>query len=137
MKFTAVIVEDLSVAADVLQKYCIKSGKVNVVGSFKSTEEAIPYLSENSVDLIFLDIEMPGANGFSLLDQMQYQPQVILTTSKTEYAFDAFEYSVTDFLRKPFSYQRFAQALEKLKPLNEKKRSRKKCRMCSSKAMAN
>ncbi|MCG7754625.1 LytR/AlgR family response regulator transcription factor [Flavihumibacter cheonanensis] len=121
MKYTAVIVEDLSVAADVLQKYCIKSGKVNVVGSFKSTEEAIPYLTENSVDLIFLDIEMPGANGFSLLDQMQYQPQVILTTSKTEYAFDAFEYSVTDFLRKPFSYQRFVQALEKLKPLNEKK----------------
>jgi DNA-binding LytR/AlgR family response regulator len=121
MKYTAVIVEDLSVAADVLLKYCIKSGKINVVGSFKSTEEAIPFLTENSVDLLFLDIEMPGANGFSLLDQMQYQPQVILTTSKTEYAFDAFEYSVTDFLRKPFSYQRFAQALDKLKVLNEKK----------------
>lgn len=121
MKYTAVIVEDLSVAADVLLKYCIKSGKINVVGSFKSTEEAIPFLTENSVDLLFLDIEMPAANGFSLLDQMQYQPQVILTTSKTEYAFDAFEYSVTDFLRKPFSYQRFAQALDKLKVLNEKK----------------
>ncbi len=121
MKYTAVIVEDLSVAEDVLQKYCLKSGKVNVVGSFKSTEEAIPYLTEHSVDLLFLDIEMPGANGFSLLDQMQYQPQVILTTSKTEYAFDAFEYSVTDFLHKPFSYQRFIQALDKLKPLREKK----------------
>ncbi len=121
MKFTAVIVEDLSVAADVLQKYCIKSGKINVIQSFRSTEEAIPFLSENAVDVLFLDIEMPGANGFSLLDQMQYQPQVILTTSKTEYAFDAFEYSVIDFLRKPFSYQRFIQSLDKLKPLNEKK----------------
>ncbi|WP_290796159.1 LytR/AlgR family response regulator transcription factor [Flavihumibacter sp. UBA7668] len=121
MKFTAVIVEDLSVAADVLQKYCIKSGKINVVHTFKSTEEAIPFLSENAVDVLFLDIEMPGANGFSLLDQMQYQPQVILTTSKTEYAFDAFEYSVIDFLRKPFSYQRFIQSLDKLKPVNEKK----------------
>ncbi|WP_290709085.1 LytTR family DNA-binding domain-containing protein [Flavihumibacter sp. CACIAM 22H1] len=121
MKFTAVIVEDLSVAADVLHKYCIKSGKINVVQLFKSTEEAIPFLSENAVDVLFLDIEMPGANGFSLLDQMQYQPQVILTTSKTEYAFDAFEYSVVDFLRKPFSYQRFTQSLDKLKPLNEKK----------------
>lgn len=121
MKFTAVIVEDLSVAADVLHKYCLKNGKVNVLQIFKSTEEAIPFLTENAVDVIFLDIEMPGANGFSLLDQMQYQPQVILTTSKTEYAFDAFEYSVVDFLRKPFSYQRFQQAVDKLKPLQEKK----------------
>ncbi|HEY8397401.1 MAG TPA: LytTR family DNA-binding domain-containing protein [Flavihumibacter sp.] len=121
MKFTAVIVEDLSVAADVLQKYCLKSGRVNVIKTFTTTEEAVPFLSENAVDLIFLDIEMPGANGFSLLDQLQYQPQVILTTSKTEYAFDAFEYSATDFLHKPFSYARFVQALDKLKVTEEKK----------------
>lgn len=121
MKYNAIIVEDLAVAAEVLQKYCVKSGVVSVLDSFSSAEEALPFLSSQVVDLIFLDIEMPGANGFELLDQLQYQPQVILTTTKTEYAFNAFEYSVADFLKKPFSYQRFLGSLEKLRSPNGKK----------------
>jgi DNA-binding LytR/AlgR family response regulator len=115
MKTTAVIVEDLSIAAEVLQKYCQKSGKINVIESFSSVEDALPFLSENIVDLLFLDVEMPGASGFDLLDKLSYSPQVILTTSKTEYAYNAFEYSVTDFLKKPFTYQRFIDSLGKLK----------------------
>jgi DNA-binding LytR/AlgR family response regulator len=75
---------------------------------------ALAHLNEHPADLLFLDVEMPGATGFDLLDQLAYKPQVILTTSKPEYAFNAFEYHVTDFLKKPFTYQRFLEALQKV-----------------------
>ena len=114
MNFTCVIVEDLLVAADYLKKCCEKSGMVDVKGHFPNVAEALDFLNQNSVDLLFLDVEMPGATGFELLDQLSYSPQVILTTSKPEYAFNAFEYHVTDFLKKPFTYQRFLEALQKL-----------------------
>ena len=114
MNFTCVIVEDLLVAADYLKKCCEKSGMVDVKGHFPNVAEALDFLNQNSVDLLFLDVEMPGATGFDLLDQLAYSPQVILTTSKPEYAFNAFEYHVTDFLKKPFTYQRFLEALQKL-----------------------
>jgi len=114
MKWTSVIVEDLQVAADYLAKCCEKSGLLEVKGHFTNVQEALEYLNKNSVDVLFLDVEMPGATGFDLLDQLAYYPQVILTTSKSEYAYNAFEYNVTDFLKKPFTYQRFQEALNKL-----------------------
>src|SRR5687767_9889787 len=113
MSLTCVIVEDLQVAADFLVRCCQKSGQVEVKGHFTNAEEALKYLNANTVDLIFLDVEMPGSTGFELLDQLMYKPRVILTTSKTEYAYNAFEYKVTDFLKKPFTYQRFTEALQK------------------------
>ena len=57
---------------------------------------------------------MPGANGFELLDRLTYSPMIILTTSKTEYAFNAFQYHVNDYLKKPFTYKRFIEAIGKL-----------------------
>ena len=114
MKWTCVIVEDLQVAADYLAKCCEKSGMLEVQGHFTNVQEALDYLNKNSVDVLFLDVEMPGATGFDLLDQLAYYPKVILTTSKSEYAYNAFEYNVTDFLKKPFTYQRFQEALNKL-----------------------
>jgi DNA-binding LytR/AlgR family response regulator len=114
MKYTSIIVEDLQPAADFLRKFCERSGIIDVQGHFLNGEDALVFLSENLVDLIFLDVEMPGITGFQLMDQLVYQPQVILTTSKTEYAFDAFEYHVTDFLKKPFTYQRFLESIQKV-----------------------
>ena len=114
MKWTCVIVEDLQVAADYLVKCCEKSALLQVKGHFTNVEEALDYLNKNSVDILFLDVEMPGATGFDLLDQLAYYPKVILTTSKSEYAYNAFEYNVTDFLKKPFTYQRFQEALNKI-----------------------
>jgi DNA-binding LytR/AlgR family response regulator len=114
MKFSSIIVEDLQTAADFLRKYCEKSGIVDVEAHFLNAEDALDYLSDNLVDLIFLDVEMPGASGFELMDRLVYTPQVILTTSKTEYAYDAFQYNVTDYLKKPFTYQRFLESLQKV-----------------------
>jgi len=114
MKYTSIIVEDLQAAADFLKKYCERSGIIDVQGHFLNAEDALTFLSENLVDLIFLDVEMPGLSGFELMDRLVYTPQVILTTSKTEYAYDAFQYNVTDYLKKPFTYQRFLEAVQKV-----------------------
>ncbi len=114
MKFQSIIVEDLQVSADFLRRFCEKSGVVDVNNHFLNAEDALSYLKDNVVDLIFLDVEMPGASGFELLDQLLYSPQVILTTSKVEYAYDAFQYNVTDYLKKPFTYQRFLESIQKV-----------------------
>lgn len=109
-----VIIEDLKVAADYLARCCKKSGLANVLGHFPDVPTALEFLNKNTVDLLFLDVEMPGATGFDLLDNIAYKPKVILTTSKEEYAYNAFQYHVEDFLKKPFTYQRFLEAMEKL-----------------------
>lgn len=114
MILSSVIVEDLQVAADYLTRCCEKSGLLDVKGHFPNVEEALQFLNQQSVDLLFLDVEMPGATGFELLDRLAYSPKVILTTSKTEYAYDAFQYNVSDFLKKPFTYQRFLEAVQKV-----------------------
>src|SRR5580698_11001349 len=115
MKLTCIIVEDIQIAADFLRKFCEKSDLVEVKGHFLNVEEALEYLDQERVDLLFLDVEMPGANGFDLLDRLTYSPMIILTTSKTEYAFNAFQYHVDDYLKKPFTYKRFMEAIEKLR----------------------
>ncbi len=108
------IVEDLQVAANYLINCCEKSKLAAVRGHFTNVPDALSFVNENTVDLIFLDVEMPGPNGFELLDQIAFLPKIILTTSKKEYAYDAFEYKVTDFLKKPFSYERFLEAMQKV-----------------------
>jgi DNA-binding LytR/AlgR family response regulator len=114
MSISCVIVEDLIVATEYLMKCCEKSGEIDVKGHFTNVKDAAQFLNTTTVDLVFLDVEMPEEDGFKLLDQIAYSPKVILTTSKTEYAYNAFEYHVTDFLRKPFTYQRFQEAIGKI-----------------------
>src|ERR1700679_4388518 len=114
MKLTCIIVEDIQIAADFLRKFCEKSDLVEVKGHFLNVEEALEYLDKERVDLLFLDVEMPGANGFDLLDRLTYSPMIILTTSKTEYAFNAFQYHVDDYLKKPFTFKRFQESIQKL-----------------------
>ncbi len=119
MNLTCIIVEDLQVAANYLIKCCEKSGMVEVRGVYSNVHDALAFLNENTVDLIFLDVEMPGANGFELLDQIAFSPKVILTTSKKDYAYNAFQYNVSDYLMKPFTYQRFLESLQKIQPSRE------------------
>src|SRR5690606_2241129 len=116
----AAIIEDLAVAAEYLARCCEKSGMVTVKARFENVPDAIEFLNEQPVALLFLDVEMSGASGFELLDNLNYQPRVILTTSKEEYAYNAFQYHVSDFLKKPFTYKRFIEALEKVVPTGVK-----------------
>lgn len=113
MMLSSIIVEDMLPSADILRQFCEKTGKIAVKAFCGSAEQALDFLSQNNVDLIFLDVEIPGLNGFELLDRLESKPQVIVTTADPAHAYRAFEYRVTDFLRKPFSYQRFADAVDK------------------------
>jgi DNA-binding LytR/AlgR family response regulator len=114
MTLNCVIIEDLKVAADYLVRCCEKSGRIEVKGQFPDVSSALEFLNSNTVELLFLDVEMPGATGFELLDNIAYKPKVILTTSKEKYAYNAFQYHVADFLKKPFTYNRFIEALDKI-----------------------
>jgi DNA-binding LytR/AlgR family response regulator len=114
MSLTCIIVEDLQVAAEYLKKCCERSGILEVKAHCTNVPDAIDFLNNNTVDIVFLDVEIPGGHGFDILDQIAYAPKVILTTSKIEYAYNGFEYNVTDFLKKPFTYQRFQDALKKV-----------------------
>lgn len=114
MNLTCLIVEDLPVAAEYLKRCCEKTGQLEVKAQCGTVNDAIHFLGEHAVDLIFLDVEIPGGLGFQVLDNLSYSPQVILTTSKIEYAYNGFEYNVTDFLKKPFTFQRFQEAMRKV-----------------------
>jgi two-component system, LytTR family, response regulator LytT len=113
MKLKAIIVDDEPLSRSFLQRYCEKLDTIDVQGSFEQAGTALNYLQKNEIDILFLDVEMPITNGFQLLDQLLYMPKVILTTSKTDYAYNAFEYKVVDYLKKPFTYNRFVEAVSK------------------------
>lgn len=112
--FNAIIVEDDPLSAGVIAHYCQKSPDLVLQRQFSHPEPALDYLRAVPVDLIFLDVEMPGINGFELLDQLDYSPFVVLITSNTQYAYLAFEYKVVDFLKKPVLFPRFREAVERV-----------------------
>ncbi len=120
MKYNCVIVDDEPMARGFLEKYCEKHGGLNVIGIFQGTDEAMEFLKQNETDILFLDVEMPGSTGFQLLDVLTYMPKVVLTTSKTDYAFDAFQYNVSDYLKKPINYIRFQESVNKITELLNK-----------------
>ena len=114
-----IIVDDEIIARKSLGKLCEYTDSLSLLGSYENATLALDVLVKEEVELIFLDIEMPGMSGIDLLDQLPYLPQIIFTTSNQEYAFQAFEYDVTDFLKKPITRQRFVKAVEKVKQRQE------------------
>ena len=120
MILDCIIVDDEIMARKSLGRFCEKHESLNVVQICENANDALSYLTEHSVDLIFLDIEMPDLSGLEFLEQVVTLPQIIFTTSKTEYAYEAFEYSITDFLKKPINFTRFQQAVEKAIEVQEK-----------------
>jgi DNA-binding LytR/AlgR family response regulator len=114
MSLNCIIVEDELMSRKSLQRLCEQHGSLELLSTFDNATSALDFLTEQEVDLIWLDIEMPGLSGFELLEQLPSMPFVILTTSKIEYAFDAFQYNVTDYLKKPITLPRFNIAVEKV-----------------------
>ncbi len=115
-----IIVEDEEMAMTHIKRLCSKTDDLEVVESFTSGFDAMKYLKENGdIDLILLDVEMPDLTGLDLLKILKDPPQVIFTTSKNEYAVDAFDFQATDFITKPIQAPRFLQAIERAKQLVE------------------
>lgn len=107
------IVEDELMARRSLERLCGRIPELEVVRICESAEDALKALKDVEVDLLFLDVEMPGLSGLELLDHVTVMPQIIFTTSKKEYAFEAFQYEATDYVQKPVRFPRLKQAVQK------------------------
>ena len=113
-----IVIDDDATARLIIKQLCLKSEKVNVLEEFSSAIEAIKYLNNKTVDLVYLDIHMPTFSGFDFIKTLKKLPKIILTTSDTNLALEAFEYKgVVDYLVKPISNNRFQKSLEKLAAL--------------------
>jgi DNA-binding LytR/AlgR family response regulator len=114
-----IIVEDNEVAAFVLKEYIQQNNTLNLKGVFESGESALAYLETSTCDLIFLDIELKGINGIDFIKQLVNTPNVIITSSERNYAAEAFDFDVADYMVKPFTYERFEKALLKVNKIRE------------------
>ncbi len=113
MKLNCVIVDDSSIQRMIVGKLASNHLNLNLIGEFSNAIEAKNFMSYNTVDLLFLDVEMPVVSGFDLLDGLKTKPQVIFITSKPEYAVKAFDYDATDYLQKPITSARFEIAIKR------------------------
>jgi len=114
MKIQCMIVDDEPLAQKVLEKYIHSFPSLELASKCRNAIEASAYLHENTVDLIFLDIEMPGLTGMEFLKTMSNPPLVIITTAYSEYALEGYEYAVVDYLLKPIAYDRFLKAINRV-----------------------
>jgi two-component system LytT family response regulator len=109
------IVDDEPIARQIVENYVSKLPYLRVEKTCKNAFEALAVLSEGKIDLMFLDINMPQLSGMSFLKTIKNPPKVIITTAYQEYALEGFELAVSDYLLKPFSLERFIQAVERVK----------------------
>jgi len=123
MVLRCIAVDDEPLALDIIQDYVNKVPFLEFKSRFDNAIDAINYLKENEIDLIFLDIQMEDLTGIQMLKLMPVRPQVIFTTAYSDYALQGYELDVTDYLLKPISFERFLlsanKALERKKPSNE------------------
>ncbi|MEL6719779.1 MAG: LytTR family DNA-binding domain-containing protein [Bacteroidota bacterium] len=108
-----IIIDDEELARKLLENYVGRLPHLTVLGSFKNPVAALQILQIQQIDLIFLDIQMPELTGIEFLKTLQHPPQIILTTAYSEYAVESYALNVTDYLLKPFGFDRFLQAVNK------------------------
>lgn len=114
-KLKCIVIEDEPLAVKVLVGYIENVPFLELVGSFKNALLAADFLREQSVDLLFLDIHLPKLRGLDFLKTLAQPPAVIVTTAYHQYAVEGFELNLTDYLLKPFSFERFLTAVQKVK----------------------
>jgi DNA-binding LytR/AlgR family response regulator len=107
------IIDDEHIAHDIIKGYCDMLPNLVLQKNCYDAIEALEYLNERTVDLIFLDLKMPKLKGFEFLKTLQSPPRVIVTTAYQEFALEGYELNVVDYLLKPFSFERFVKAVNK------------------------
>ncbi|WP_093668457.1 LytR/AlgR family response regulator transcription factor [Tenacibaculum sp. MAR_2009_124] len=111
----SIIIDDDELARVIIEKYCSKLDYLNIQSTFDNALDAIDFINNNKVDLVFLDIHMPELSGFDFIDSLNNPPKIILTTSDENFALNAFEYKcIIDYLVKPVKFPRFIKAVTKL-----------------------
>jgi len=108
---TYLIIDDEYIAHDIIKGYCDLLPNMKLMKNCYDALEAFEYLNTNKVDLIFLDLNMPKLKGFEFLKILPNPPKVIVTTAYKEHALEGFELNVSDYLLKPFSFERFLKAV--------------------------
>ena len=109
-----IIIDDEATARMIISQLCSNVPSLNVLEEFPNAMQAIKYLNQNQIDLIFLDIHMPDFTGFDFIDTLKNPPKIILTTSDPKFAIQAFEYDcIVDYLVKPITLDRFKKAIDK------------------------
>lgn len=118
-----IIIDDEPLAKSVIKEYLMDHPEIQLVAECNDGFEGAKAIAQHKPDLIFLDVQMPKINGFEMLEILSEQPKVIFTTAFDEYALKAFEANAIDYLLKPFSKERFEQALQKSKLLTKEQNS--------------
>jgi len=114
-KLSCIIIDDEPVARKILNEFVENVPFMDLQGKFENAMQAENYLSNNVIDLIFLDIEMPKVSGLQFLQKMDIRSLVIITTAFPKYALEGYELDIIDYLLKPFAFSRFLKAVQKAK----------------------
>jgi DNA-binding LytR/AlgR family response regulator len=122
-----IIIDDEATARAIINQLCSNVDGLNVLEEFPNAIQAIKYLNQNDVDLIFLDIHMPDFTGFDFIETIKNPPKIVLTTSDSNFAIQAFEYDcIVDYLVKPITPERFKKAIQKAEAVaNAPKKTKK------------
>lgn len=124
MEIRCLIVDDEVLAQDVIEKYIHATPTLKLAGKCDNAIDAIAFLHDKEVDLMFLDINMPEMGGLEMLKTLSMVPKLIFTTAYSEYALESYDYGAVDYLLKPIKFERFMKAVnkvvEQLKPKNTK-----------------
>ena len=116
-----IIVEDEKPARDLIRSYMSQFPVLELIGEYDNGFDGLKAINELKPDAIFLDVQMPKLTGFELLEVLEYHPEIIFTTAYDQYAIQAFEQNAVDYLLKPFSLERFGDAIRKLEKRIEKR----------------
>lgn len=114
MKINCIIIEDEPLALERTKEFVLKVPYLNLLNSFDNSLDAIGFIKEKDVDLLFLDIQMDEFTGIQLLESLKKKPKVIITTAFDKYALKGFELNVSDYLLKPYDFNRFLRACERV-----------------------
>ncbi|MFZ6014070.1 MAG: LytR/AlgR family response regulator transcription factor [Bacteroidota bacterium] len=118
-KLTCIVVEDEPLARQVLEGYISRVSFLELKGSYEDAIDAMEHLRDHHVDMMFLDIHLPEIKGITFLKTLTSPPAVIITTAYHEYALEGYELNVVDYLLKPFEFERFLTAVNKVKKQNQ------------------
>lgn len=114
MQINYLIIDDEPIAHTLIEKFADDLDYMKLIGNCHNAMSALPLLKTQQVDLIFLDINMPKLNGFEFLKTLANPPQIIIISAHKEHALESYEYTIADYLLKPFNFERFFKSIQKV-----------------------
>ena len=114
MTINCIVIDDTPLAIEKLERFIKEVPLLNLLGSFTNGIEALSFMKSEQVDLVFLDIQMELFSGLQFLESLEKHPKIIIVSAYSEYAVKGFDYSVTDYLLKPYLFERFLKAVDKV-----------------------